>query len=115
MTRILLISPSRELLIQDIPIVDKDDVKKVKDIIEKKELEYGGIERILMTRGIIRLMEKGDEIPIPSDGEEMKKTSSVDIEIFQQPDRQPRTDEELRKAAKELWDQRIKEDQHNHD
>jgi hypothetical protein len=65
MTRILLISPSRELIIHDIPIYDLLDVKKVKAFIQDKERDYGEIERIIISMGTVRIMERDQEIPIP--------------------------------------------------
>lgn len=65
MTRILLISPSREIVIHDIPIYDNSDVKKVKAFIQDKERDYGEIERIIISMGTVRIMERDQEIPIP--------------------------------------------------
>jgi hypothetical protein len=65
MTRILLISPSRELIIHDIPIFDNQDVKKVNAFIQDKERDYGELERIIISMGTVRIMERDQEIPIP--------------------------------------------------
>ena len=45
MTRILLISPSREIVVHDIPIFENSDVKKVQAFIKNKEEDYGEIIR----------------------------------------------------------------------
>ncbi len=109
MTRILLISPSMELLIKDIPVIDHSDVKKIKDFIEKMKTEYGDLERIIVNRGTIRIMERGEEIPIPSVSETVKESYGNNKEILPHMNKKPRTEEELSRAAKDLWDQRMKE------
>jgi hypothetical protein len=65
MTRILIISPARELVIHDIPIFDNSDVKKVQAFIKSKEDDYGELERIIISMGTVRIMERTDAIPIP--------------------------------------------------
>lgn len=65
MTRVLLISPSAELVIHNIPIHDNTDVRKVRAFIQDKEKDYGELERILISCGTVRIMDKTDEIPIP--------------------------------------------------
>jgi hypothetical protein len=65
MTRILLVSPSREIVVHDIPIYDNTDVKKVQAFIRDKENEYGEIMRLLFSLGEVRVMKPGEEIPIP--------------------------------------------------
>jgi len=115
MTRILFISPSRELLIKDIPIFDNDDVKKIKDFIGNTKSEYGDLERIIINRGTIRIMEKGEEIPVPSVSEMVKESYGNNNEILPSMNKKPRTEEELSRAAKDLWDQRMKEDKEKSD
>jgi hypothetical protein len=115
MTRILLISPSRELLIKDIPVFDHDDVKKIKDFIGNTESEYGDLGRIIINRGTIRIMEKGEEIPVPSVSEMVKESYGNNKEILPSMNKKPRTEEELSRAAKDLWDQRMKEDKEKSD
>jgi hypothetical protein len=115
MTRILLISVSRELLIKDIPVYDHDDVKKIKDFIENTKSEYSDLERIIINRGTIRIMERGEEIPVPSVSEMVKESYGTDKEIVPYMNKKPRTEEELSRAAKELWDQRTKEDEEKTD
>jgi hypothetical protein len=65
MTRILLVSPSREIVVHDIPIYDNSDVKKVQAFIKSKEGDYGELERIIISMGTVRIMERDQEIPIP--------------------------------------------------
>jgi len=110
MTRILLISPSSELLIKDIPVFDHDDVKKIKDFIGNTKSEYGDLERIIINRGTIRIMERGEEIPVPSVSDMVKESYGNNKEFLPSMNKKPRTEEELSRAAKDLWDQRIKED-----
>jgi hypothetical protein len=110
MTRILLISPSRELLIKDIPVFDNDDVKKIKDFIGNTESEYRDLERIIINRGTIRIMERGEEIPVPSVDDMVKESYGNNKKFLPSMNKKPRTEEELSRAAKDLWDQRIKED-----
>ena len=111
MTRILLISPSRELLIKDIPVFDNDDVKKIKDFIENTKSGYDDLERIIINRGTIRIMGKEEDIPVPSVSEMVKESYGNNKEQLVHMDRKPRTEEELSRAAKDLWDQRMKEDE----
>jgi hypothetical protein len=68
MTRILLLSCSKEVIIHDIPIFDNTDVKKVEAFIKNKEAEYGDIDRILISLGTVRVLDKTDGIPIPLQG-----------------------------------------------
>ncbi len=112
MTRILLISPSRELFIKDIPVFDNNDVKKIKDFIENTKSEYGNLERIIITRGTVRLMGKDEEIPVPSVSEKAQAPYS---EQLVHTGRKPRTEEELSQAAKDLWDQRMNEGEEKSD
>jgi len=115
MTRILLISPSRELVIKDISVFDHGDVKKIKDFIENTKSEYGDLERIIINRGTIRIMGKEEEIPVPSVSETVKDSFGNNKEIVPHMNKKPRTVEELSRAAKDLWDQRIKEDEEKAD
>jgi hypothetical protein len=106
MTRILLISPSRELVIKDIPVFDHGDVEKIKDFIGNTKPEYGDLERIIINQSTIRIMERGEEIPVPSVSDMVKESSGNNKEILPHLNKKPRTEEELSRAAKELWDQR---------
>lgn len=106
MTRILLISPSRELLIKDISVFDNDDVKKIKDFMGNMKSEYSDLERIIINRGTIRIMERGEEIPVPSVSDMVKESYGNNTEILPHMNKKPRTEEELSQAAKDLWDQR---------
>lgn len=110
MTRILLVSPSRELLIKDIALSDNEDVKKIGDFIKKTESEYGDIERIIMNRGTLRIMEKGEEILSPVVREKTGENCNEGNSIYHKKDQKPRTAEELSRAARELWDKRTRED-----
>jgi len=60
-------------------------------------------------------MEKGDEIPVPSVSDMVKESYDNNIEILPSMNKKPRTEEELSRAAKDLWDQRIKEDKEKSD
>jgi hypothetical protein len=109
MTRILLISPARELLIKDFAVFHKGDVKKLQDFIKMKESEYDDIERILLDKGTVRIMEKGEEIPGLSEEEHVGKIRDQGVNLTKM-ERKARTAEELTMAAQELWDKRMKED-----
>jgi hypothetical protein len=115
MTRILLISPSRELVIKDIPVFDHDDVEKIKDFIENTKPEYGDLERIIINRSTIRIMERGEEIPVPSVSETVKESSGNNTKIVPPMKKKPRTEEELSRAAKDLWDQRMNDGEEKSD
>lgn len=65
MTHILLIAPRQELIIHNIPVTDNSDVKKIEAFIKNKMPEYGEIERLILSMGTIRIMEPGEQIPIP--------------------------------------------------
>ena len=65
MTRVILVSPSHEIVIHNIPIYDNTDVKKVQAFITEKTRDYGVIKRILFSLGDIRIMTDQEEIPIP--------------------------------------------------
>jgi hypothetical protein len=100
-----------ELLIKDIPVIDHSDVKKIKDFIENTKSEYSDLARIIINRGTIRIMERGEEIPVPSVSEMVKESYGTNKEIVPYINKKPRTEEELSRAAKDLWNQRIKEDE----
>lgn len=110
MTRILLISPSRELLLKDFAIFDKGDVKKLQDFIKGTESEYDDIERIILNEGTVRIMENGEEIPLLSDKEDVSGRRDEGVNFYPKIKRKARTAEELAMAARELWDKRMKED-----
>jgi hypothetical protein len=114
MTRILLISRSRELLIRDFSIRDNGDVKKIQDFIRTMESEYGDIERIILSGGAVRIMDKGEEIPLLSDKENADGIRDVSVNYPPKMERKARTAEELTMAARELWDKRIQESLENH-
>lgn len=65
MTHILLISPSREIVVHNIPILDNTDIRKVKSFIKNKEEDYGELERIIISMGTVRIMDRSDDIPVP--------------------------------------------------
>lgn len=51
--------------LHNIPIFDNNDVKKVQAFIKNKEEQYGELERIIISVGTVRIMEKTDTIPVP--------------------------------------------------
>ena len=65
MTKVLLVAPAQEMVINNIPITDNTDVKKVQAFIKDKEKDYGEVTRILFSLGEVRVMKPGEEIPIP--------------------------------------------------
>ena len=65
MTHILLIAPLQELILHNIPVTDNSDVKKIEAFIQNKLPEYGEIERLILSMGTVRIMEPGEQIPIP--------------------------------------------------
>lgn len=65
MTHILLVSPKLEIVVHNIPVFDNTDVKKIKSFIKNKEEQYGELERIIISMGTVRIMEKTDVIPVP--------------------------------------------------
>jgi len=65
MTHILIIAPVQELVLHNVAIFDNADVHKVQDFIEDKTKDYGDIERVIISMGTVRIMEKDDQIPIP--------------------------------------------------
>jgi hypothetical protein len=109
MTRILLIAPSRELLIRDFAIFAKKNKKKLQDFIRLTESEYADIEMILLDKGTIRILEKGEEISFLSDKEETGRVRDESVNFSPKMERKARTAEELATAARELWDKRMKE------
>lgn len=65
MTHILIIAPAQELVLHNVAIFDNADVHKVQDFIKDKTKDYGDIERVIISMGTVRIMEKDDQIPIP--------------------------------------------------
>jgi hypothetical protein len=102
------------LLIRDFAIRDKGDVKKLQDFIKTIESEYGDIERIILSGGAVRIMDKGEEIPLLSDKENAVGLRDDSVNCSPRMERKARTAEELTMAARELWDKRIQESLENH-
>jgi len=92
-----------------IPVFDHDDVKKIKDLIENTKSEYSDLARIIINRGTIHIMERGEEIPIPSVSKTVKESYSNNKEIVPHMNKKAKTEEELSRTAKDLWDKRTKE------
>jgi hypothetical protein len=65
MTHILLVAPVQEVVLHNIEIWDNTDVHKVQAFIKDKTKDYGDIERIIISMGTVRIMDKDDPIPIP--------------------------------------------------
>ena len=65
MTKIYLIDPRTEILVHGIPVEHDSNPDKIKEFIRGKEQEYGDLERVIVSMGTIRIMERTDPIPIP--------------------------------------------------
>jgi len=65
MTKLILIDPRSELLIHSISIDYDTNLKKIQAFIIDKEKEYGELERVLVSLGTVRIMDRNDTIPIP--------------------------------------------------
>lgn len=65
MTRVILIAPRQELILNWFDVYDNASVKKIQAFIENKQPEYGEIERVLINMGMIRVMDTRDGIPVP--------------------------------------------------
>jgi hypothetical protein len=65
MTHILIIAPAQELILHNVVIFDNADVHKVQDFIKDKTKDYGDLERIIISMGTVRIMEKDDPDPDP--------------------------------------------------
>jgi hypothetical protein len=64
--RIVLIAPRQGIVIHSgMDVYNNEDAKKINDFCRQKELEYGEIERIILSMGTVRIMEQGEKIPIP--------------------------------------------------
>ena len=94
MTRILLISPSRELVIRDFALFDNGDVRKIQDFIKLTESEYDDIERILLDKGAVRIMEKGEEIPVLRDKEDTGGMRDEGVNFSPKTEKKARTAED---------------------
>ena len=69
MTSILIIEPKTEIIVHHIPVYDNSDVRKIQSFMEQKKREYEGrglsLEMVLINMGMVRVMEPGDNIPVP--------------------------------------------------
>lgn len=65
MTRVILIAPRQEVIINWFDVWDNNDVKKIEAFIKNKLPEYGEIDRVLLNMGMIRVLEPKDGIPVP--------------------------------------------------
>jgi len=66
MTRIILIDPKNEIIIHSIAIETKQDGQHLDYYWHKEERERGHqIDRILVSCGTVRIMERDDPITIP--------------------------------------------------
>lgn len=64
-TKIYLIDPRTETLIHGISIDYESSVKKIQEFIINKEAECGELERVIVSMGTVRIMNRSDPIPIP--------------------------------------------------
>jgi hypothetical protein len=63
--RVIVIAPRQAVLVNIIDIYDKESVKRAETFIHQKEMEYGEIERILLSMQTVRIMEPYEKIPVP--------------------------------------------------
>ena len=65
MTKIILIDPKKEIVINIMDVFDNESVKKINDFIKVKTAEYGELDRVLINAGRVDVMNPKDGIPIP--------------------------------------------------
>ena len=65
MTKIYLINLRTELLIHGIGIDYDSKKNKIDEYIRILEREHGDLERVIVSMGTVRIMDRGDQIPIP--------------------------------------------------
>lgn len=65
MTHVIIIAPSQELILHNVAIYDNGDVRRVQAFIDDKIKDYIDLERILVSMGTVRIMEKDQAIPVP--------------------------------------------------
>lgn len=46
-------------------VFTNESVRKIEDFMKIKEMEYGEIERVILSMGTVRIMEPGEKIPVP--------------------------------------------------
>lgn len=63
--KIVVIDPRAELVIRSMPIHDRRSVKQCAQAIKFDEIERGELERVLIAGGTVRIMDRGDPIPVP--------------------------------------------------
>jgi len=64
-THILLIDPHKEMILHNLPVYEKSDVKKIEKFIRNLEAEHPDIERLILSMGTVRIMGPDEPIPVP--------------------------------------------------
>jgi hypothetical protein len=66
MTKIILIAPRQGVVIHSgMDVFTNDSVKKIEEFTRIKEMEYGEVERVILSMGTVRIMEPGESVPVP--------------------------------------------------
>ena len=65
MTRIIIVCPSREILIGSFPVENEAGAKRLEKMIESWKKEYGELERLIVSMGTVRILEPDAPIPVP--------------------------------------------------
>jgi hypothetical protein len=65
MTKIILIDPRKEIVVNIMDVFDNESVKRINDFIKVKTSEYGELDRVLINAGRVDVMNPKDGIPIP--------------------------------------------------
>lgn len=66
MTKIILIAPRQGIVIHSgMDVFTNESVKKIEEFTRLKEMEYGEIERVILSMGTVRIMEPFEKIPVP--------------------------------------------------
>jgi tellurite resistance-related uncharacterized protein len=63
--KIIVLDPRAEVVVRSMPVWDKDTAQHCEQAIKRDEVERGGLERIILSEGTARFLERGQSIPVP--------------------------------------------------
>jgi hypothetical protein len=67
MTSIIIVDPHDEKIIHNITIESKESAKRVDQFFREQEIARGHeLERLIVSFGTVRIMDRNDPIPVPA-------------------------------------------------
>lgn len=63
--KIIVLDPRAEVVVRSMPVWDNLTAKHCEEVIKHDEIERGGLERIILSEGTARFLERGQPVPVP--------------------------------------------------